>query len=139
MSNKLLNDKEQFDVITPVYPLQREDIHNPAVVKTILSAKGNALYFSRSAIPHLRGVEACDWHKYSTYWGHVGIYAFRAEILKMWFDMPDSKLEKAEKLVQLKILEAGYEISTFKIKGNSISIDTLEQLEEARRIARNMD
>ncbi len=139
MSNKLLNDIDRFDVITPIYALGRKDIHNPAVVKTILSSGGNAIYFSRSALPHIRGVEACDWHEHSTFWGHVGIYGFRAEILRMWFDMPDSKLEKAEKLEQLKILEAGYKISTFKIQGNSISIDTLEQLEEARKIAKNMD
>ena len=58
---------------------------------------------------HLRGVEACDWHKYSTYWGHVGIYAFRAEILKCGLTCQTLNLE-SRKTGTIKILEAGYEI-----------------------------
>lgn len=137
MSKRILNYIESFDVITPVYELDKKDIHNSSVVKTVLNSQGNALYFSRSALPHIRGVEECDWYKYSTYWGHVGIYGFRAEILKLWFSLPNSKLEKTEQLEQLKVLESGYKISTFKIEGNSLSVDTIEQLEEARKIARN--
>ena len=139
ISKKLLTDKNHFDVITPVFVLPKKDIHNPAVVKTLLSSNNQAIYFSRSALPHVRGVDPLEWYKHATYWGHAGIYAYRAEILKQWFNLPESKLEKLEKLEQLKILEAGYKISTFKINENSLSVDTYEQLEEARRIALKLE
>ena len=60
-------------VVTPVYRLKAESVHNPNVVKTLLAHDGRALYFSRSAIPHVRDVDPADWHCHTTYCGHVGM------------------------------------------------------------------
>ena len=125
------------DVITPIYRLQPEHIHNPAVVKTLLAADGRALYFSRSAIPHVRDVDPAHWHAHTTYWGHVGLYAYRADVLAQWQQWPPSPLEQLESLEQLRLIEAGHTVETFEVSGTSLSVDTAEQLEQARSIARH--
>ena len=122
-------------VVTPVYRLQPDTIHNPAVVKTLLAHDGRALYFSRSAIPHVRDVDPADWHRHSPYWGHVGMYGFRGDVLAGWDQLPASPLEDLERLEQLRLLEAGHTIATFRVEGTSLPVDTAEQLEEARRMA----
>lgn len=123
-------------VVTPVYRLKPETIHNPAVVKTLLAHDGRALYFSRSAIPHVRDVDPSEWHQHTPYWGHVGMYGFRGDVLALWDQLPASPLENLERLEQLRLIEAGYTIATFAVEGTSLSVDTSEQLEEARLLAR---
>ena len=108
---------------------EKADINN---VKVVVKNKLSSGHFIE-AIDFFRS----DSKKKENIYHHVGIYGFRAEILKLWFSLPNSKLEKTEQLEQLKVLESGYKISTFKIEGNSLSVDTIEQLEEARKIARN--
>ena len=122
-------------VVTPVYRLKPGTIHNPAVVKTLLASDGRALYFSRSAIPHVRDVDPMEWHKHTDYWGHVGMYGFRGDVLDAWDSLPASPLENLERLEQLRLIEAGHTIATFRVEGTSLSIDTAEQLEQARKIA----
>lgn len=124
-------------VVTPVYRLQPDTIHNPAVVKTLLAHDGRALYFSRSAIPHVRDVDPADWHHHSPYWGHVGLYGFRGDVLAAWHQLPASPLEDLERLEQLRLIEAGHTITTFPVEGTSLSVDTPEQLELARQLARD--
>ena len=123
------------EVLTPVYRMGADKVHNPNVVKTLLAADGRALYFSRSAIPHVRGVDPADWHAHTTYWGHVGIYGYRADVLMCWDQLPHSPLENTEKLEQLRLIEAGIKLGTFPVEGESLSVDTAEQLEQARAIA----
>ena len=123
------------EVLTPVYRMGADKVHNPNVVKTLLAADGRALYFSRSAIPHVRGVDPADWHAHTTYWGHVGIYGYRADVLMLWNELPHSPLEHTEKLEQLRLIEAGVQVGTFPVEGESLSVDTAEQLEQARAIA----
>ena len=120
------------EVVTPVYALSAATVHNPNVVKTVLAHDSRALYFSRSAIPHVRDVEPQDWHRYTTYWGHVGMYGFRGDVLAAWNQLPASPLEDLERLEQLRLIEAGYTIATFPVLGTSLSVDTAEQLEQAR-------
>jgi len=122
-------------VVTPVYRLKPDVIHNPAVVKTLLAHDGRALYFSRSAIPHVRDVAPAEWHRHTSYWGHVGMYGFRGDVLAAWDQLPASPLEDVERLEQLRLIEAGHTIATFTVEGTSLSVDTPEQLEEARRLA----
>ena len=122
-------------VVTPVYRLQPESIHNPAVVKTLLASDGRALYFSRSAIPHVRDVAPTDWHQHTDYWGHVGMYGFRGDVLAAWDRLPPSPLEDLERLEQLRLIEAGHTVATFRVEGTSLSVDTADQLEQARRLA----
>ena len=119
-------------VVTPVYALGAETLHNPNVVKALLAHDGRALYFSRSAIPHVRDVDPSDWHRHTTYWGHVGIYGFRGDVLKAWGQLPPSPLEDLERLEQLRLIEAGYTIATFPVAGTPLSVDTAEQLAQAR-------
>ena len=123
------------EVLTPIYRMAADKVHNPNVVKTLVSADGRALYFSRSAIPHVRGVDPADWHAHVPYWGHVGIYGYRADVLGRWNELPHSPLEEIEKLEQLRLLEAGIGIGTFAVEGESLSVDTEEQLEQARAMA----
>lgn len=123
------------EVLTPVYPLGAEALHNPNVVKTLVSADGRALYFSRSAIPHVRGVDPDQWHAHAPFWGHVGLYGYRADVLARWSALPPSPLEQSEKLEQLRLLEAGIGIGTFAVAGDFLSVDTAPQLEQARAIA----
>ena len=119
-------------VVTPVYRLKPETVHNPNVVKTLLAHDGRALFFSRSAIPHVRDVDPVDWHRHTTYWGHVGMYGFRGDVLASWDQLPTSPLEDLERLEQLRLIEAGHTIATFPVAGTSLSVDTAEQLEQAR-------
>ena len=119
-------------VVTPVYRLKPETVHNPNVVKTLLAHDGRALYFSRSAIPHVRDVDPADWHRHTSYWGHVGMYGFRGDVLAGWDKLPVSPLEDLERLEQLRLIEAGHTIATFPVSGTSLSVDTAEQLEQAR-------
>ncbi len=122
-------------VVTPVYGLKPETVHNPNVVKTLLAHDGRALYFSRSAIPHVRDVDPKEWHHHTTFWGHVGMYGFRGDVLAAWNQLPASPLEDLERLEQLRLIEAGHTIATFEVEGTSLSVDTNEQLEQARAIA----
>ena len=119
-------------VVTPVYALSPETVHNPNVVKTLLAHDGRALYFSRSAIPHVRDVDPLDWHRHTTYWGHVGMYGYRGDVLAAWDQLPPSPLEDLERLEQLRLIEAGHTMATFRVEGTSLSVDTAEQLEQAR-------
>jgi len=123
------------EVLTPVYQMGAEKVHNPNVVKTLLAADGRSLYFSRSALPHVRGVDPADWPAHATYWGHVGLYGYRADVLQRWNALPHSPLEHTEKLEQLRLIEAGIAIGTFPVAGESLSVDTAEQLEQARAMA----
>ena len=118
---------------TPIYKLERKEIHNPNVVKTLINKKNQAIYFSRSAIPYVRGVDEEDWHKQNTYYGHVGIYGYRADILLKWFDLDSSNLENCEKLEQLKLIDSGYKYETFLTNSHCLSIDTEKQFLEAQR------
>ncbi|MFM7640679.1 MAG: 3-deoxy-manno-octulosonate cytidylyltransferase [Cyanobium sp.] len=124
------------DVLTPVYPLPADKLHNPNVVKVLRAADGRALCFSRSALPHVRDADPSTWCDHTTYWGHVGIYAYRADVLMRWLQLPESPLENLEKLEQLRLLEAGIPIHTFEVSGDILSVDTADQLEQARALLR---
>ena len=127
------------EVLTPVYAMAADKVHNPNVVKTLLAADGRALYFSRSALPHVRGVDPTEWPSHTTYWGHVGIYGYRSDVLMRWDELPHSPLEHLEKLEQLRLIEAGIQIDTFPVDGESLSVDTVEQLEQARAMAASLN
>ena len=121
------------EIVTPIFKLKKESIHNPAVVKALINKNCEAIYFSRSALPHIREINKDEWHSHHDFWGHVGIYGFRADILSAWRTLSQSNLEKNEKLEQLRFIDSGIKISTFKVEGNFLSIDTSEQLEEVRK------
>jgi len=121
-------------VITPVYPLVAEKIHDPNVVKVLRASDGRAITFSRSALPHVRDLPPEQWPSRTTHWGHVGIYGYRADVLAGWSGLPLSPLEELEKLEQLRLIEAGIPIATFALEADCFSVDTPEQLEQARQL-----
>lgn len=125
-------------VITPIYPLEKNDIHNPNVVKTLVSNQKLAIYFSRQALPFVRDTDKDAWHSQAKYWGHVGIYGYRSDILLQWRKLPFSNLENLEKLEQLRLIDNGININTFEVNEKSLSVDTFEQLEYARKIANKL-
>ncbi len=124
-------------VTTPVYPLVPEKIHDSSVVKVQRATDGRAITFSRSALPHVRDLTPEHWHSRTTYWGHVGIYGYRADVLAGWSGLPPSPMERLEKLEQLRLIEAGIPIATFSVEADCFSVDTPAQLEQARALFRS--
>lgn len=105
------------------------EIENPNNVKVITDFEKNALYFSRSVIPHQR-----DKNILVKYMQHIGIYAFRKQALLDFYKLPMKTLEAAEKLEQLRYLEYGKKIRMVETNHVGIGIDTVEDLEKARKI-----
>ena len=103
-----------------------ERIISPNQVKIALASNGEALYFSRSPIPFDR-----DHNRKAPYIGHVGIYAFRRDILDMMAKLPPSPLEETEKLEQLRLLENGIRMHVYLINSPPYGVDTPEDLEKA--------
>ena len=99
--------------------------------KVVVSANWKALYFSRSVIPYLRGVDKSEWLRRHTFYKHIGLYAYRAEVLKEITSLPQSSLELAESLEQLRWLENGYTIKVGISEVETIGIDTPEDLARA--------
>jgi 3-deoxy-manno-octulosonate cytidylyltransferase (CMP-KDO synthetase) len=124
----------QPQVLTPVYALGPEKLHDPHVVKVLRAADGRAITFSRSALPHVRDLPPGLWHTRTTYWGHVGLYGYRGDVLARWNALPPSSLEDLEKLEQLRLIEAAIPIHTFEVDQDCLSVDTAEQLEQAREL-----
>lgn len=105
-----------------------ENVNSP---KVVLNKNMNALYFSRSIIPYQRNAEKADWLKNHTYYKHIGLYAYRVEVLKEITSLPQSSLELAESLEQLRWLENGYTIKAGITEVETIGIDTPQDLEQA--------
>ena len=128
-------EDEATDIATLVKPFAEEDglaaLENPNSPKVVLDAASRAIYFSRSVIPYLRGVERSEWLKEHTFYKHIGMYAFRADVLREITALPQSTLEKAESLEQLRWLENGYKIGVGISDVETVGIDTPEDLERA--------
>ena len=128
-------EDENTDIATLVKPFAEEDglsaLENPNSPKVVLDNDSCAVYFSRSVIPYLRGVEREDWLKHHTFYKHIGMYAFRRDVLGEVTAMPQSTLEKAESLEQLRWLENGYKIGVGIADVETVGIDTPEDLERA--------
>jgi 3-deoxy-manno-octulosonate cytidylyltransferase (CMP-KDO synthetase) len=105
-----------------------EDVSNPNVVKVVVDQSRKALYFSRSPIPFLRGVPRESWFSSHEYYRHIGLYAFRSEVLKAIVRLPASTCEIAESLEQLRWLHHGYSIHTAVTEIETIGIDAPEDL-----------
>jgi 3-deoxy-manno-octulosonate cytidylyltransferase (CMP-KDO synthetase) len=106
-----------------------EDIFNPNLPKVELNAHSEAMYFSRSPIPYLRNLPQEEWQSAHTYLKHIGLYAYKSNILKEITSLEAGELEKLESLEQLRWLENGYKIKVAKTEFESYAIDTPEDLE----------
>lgn len=106
-------------------------LFDPNLVKVTIADNGNALYFSRSIIPYVRSVDWKRWLEKAKYFSHVGLYAYRAATLEQICTLPQSSLEIAESLEQLRWLQAGYSIRMALTEEANFGIDTPADLEEA--------
>ena len=109
---------------------------NPNTPKVVVSTTGNALYFSRHPIPYFRGKPVDTWLEFHTYYKHIGLYAYRTDVLARLTQLPPSLLEQAESLEQLRWLENGYRIRTVVTELDSHGIDTPEDLARVSEVER---
>lgn len=107
-----------------------DDLINPNIPKVILNKSGEAIYFSRTVIPHLRGKPINEWLQYHTYYKHIGIYGYRTDFLKVISKLPVSGLEKAEALEQLRWIENGLRIQVAITNMETYAVDTPADLEK---------
>lgn len=126
----------QVEIATLVKPFNPDDdfettLFNPNSPKVVLNRNREAMYFSRSVIPYLRGKAHTEWLAGHTYYKHIGLYAFRADVLREITSLPQSPLELAESLEQLRWLENGYRIKVGITHEETIGIDTPEDMEKA--------
>lgn len=128
-------DDERTEIATLVKPFTYdatiEQIENPNSPKVVVNNNSEALYFSRSVIPYLRGVDKKEWPKRHNYLKHIGLYAYRTDVLQRITAMPQGTLEKAESLEQLRWLEAGLCIKVGTTDIETIGIDTPDDLKRA--------
>ena len=106
-------------------------VENPNSPKIVVDNRNFALYFSRSVIPYVRGAQQADWIGHYPYLKHLGIYAYRREVLAEVTRLPQSSLEKAESLEQLRWLQNGYRIRVGLTDVETVGIDTPEDLQKA--------
>lgn len=136
-------DDAQTQIATLVKPFSSdcpmEVIENPNSPKVVTDRNGYALYFSRSVIPYLRGVERKDWPSRHTFLKHIGLYAYRVDVLKQITSMPMGELETCESLEQLRWLQAGYRIKVGQTDIETIGIDTPEDLARAEEFLKTKE
>jgi len=107
-------------------------------VKIVLNHENEALYFSRMVIPFIKGKPEAEWHLHHSYYRHVGMYAYRRDVLQAITKLPVSALEKAESLEQLRWLEAGYKIKCVETTFDSHCVDTPEDIERVLKLMKGV-
>ncbi|HES59626.1 MAG: 3-deoxy-manno-octulosonate cytidylyltransferase [Calditrichaceae bacterium] len=128
----------EIDMATPIRKIKsNKEVNNPNVVKVVKDKNNYAIFFSRMAIPFLRNYKKAEWSDHFAYHKHIGIYAYRTNFLHRLTTLPVSPLEEAEKLEQLRVLENGYKIYTIETEYDSISVDTMEDLEKVNKMITN--
>ncbi len=125
---------EATELATLIQKIRTPDqLLSPHEAKVVLNRKQEALYFSRSPIPFVQNADPKDWLANTNFYRHVGLYAYRGDILQQITQLPVSRLEKAESLEQLRWIENGFTIRTVETDvEEGICIDTPEDLEKAR-------
>jgi 3-deoxy-manno-octulosonate cytidylyltransferase (CMP-KDO synthetase) len=120
-------------ITTPITPIRTtEELLNPTIVTVAMNQHQQALYFSRSPIPHLQGKPIDQWLDNQTYWKHIGLYCYKAEMLRTFAELPPSPLEKSESLEQLRLLENGAIIHCVKTNATLIAVDTPDDAQKVR-------
>jgi 3-deoxy-D-manno-octulosonate cytidylyltransferase len=127
-----MKNHPEIQVATPITPLKKvEELTNPNIVFVVKDKNGNALYFSRHPIPFHRELgfdSVFSWPEQHLYFKHIGVYAYRSEILKQFVALGESPLERAERLEQLRFLEAGIPIRCVEVDYESVAVDTPEDI-----------
>ena len=134
-------DDETTKIATLVKPFTESDgwesLQNPNTPKVVISNDSTAMYFSRSVIPYFRGMGPENWLHHHTFYKHIGLYAYRSEVLGQITRMPLGVLEQVESLEQLRWLQAGLKIKVALTHEETIGIDTPEDLARAEEFLRN--
>ncbi len=134
-------DDAQTQIATLVKPFAPADgveaLENPNSPKVVVNQNMQAMYFSRSVIPFLRNVDRSEWLSAHTYYKHIGLYAYRADVLAEITRLPQSPLEMAESLEQLRWLQNGYTIKVGISEVETIGIDTPADLARAEDFLKN--
>ncbi len=118
------------ELVTQMIKVSNEEsLFDPGEVKIVLNENQEALYFSRMVIPYLKGVDQSQWHLHHNYYRHVGMYAYRSDVLETLTKLIPSSLEKAESLEQLRWLQNGFKIRLVQTEYESHCIDTPQDLE----------
>jgi 3-deoxy-manno-octulosonate cytidylyltransferase (CMP-KDO synthetase) len=134
-----LFDDEETQIGTLGKPFESmEAVMNPNSPKIVCDRRGFALYFSRSVIPHVRGKEQQEWLLHYPYLKHLGMYAYRREVLREITQLPQSPLELAESLEQLRWLENGYRIRVGHTDTETVGIDTPADLQRAEEFLKSL-
>ncbi len=127
-------DSPSTEIATLIKPIvDAADITNINRPKVVINRNQEAMYFSRSPIPFVRDSQPEEWFRRNTFYSHIGMYAYRFDILLELTKLPAGILEKAESLEQLRWLENGYRIKTAQSEFENMGIDTPEDLEQARK------
>ena len=134
-------DSPEVQLATLVKPFRKEEgieaLFNPASPKVVINKNFEALYFSRSVIPYVRDIDQSQWLDYHVFYKHIGIYGYRTDILEEIVSLPQSTLEKAESLEQLRWIENGYRIRVGVTNIETIGIDTPQDMERALQFLEN--
>lgn len=131
LCTSLSKDTELATLIQKIITL--EQLFSPNEAKVVLNSSHEAMYFSRSPIPFVQKTEQQDWLSRTTFYRHVGLYAYRHDILKKITGLSVSELERAESLEQLRWIENGFRIQTVETDAEEgMCIDTPEDLEKAK-------
>lgn len=126
---------EDVELATQMIAVDNHEIlFDKGEVKIVLNENNEALYFSRMVIPFIKGVDEAYWHEHHTYYRHVGMYAYRVDILEKLTQLPVSTLEKAESLEQLRWLQHGFRIKCVLTKYDSHCIDTPDDVEKVLKL-----
>lgn len=130
-------ESDSADVATPVYRLNNlEELNDSNIVKVARASDGSAVYFSRGPVPFLRDVPKEQWMATAPFWGHVGLYAYRRDVLEGFAGLPQGNLEDLEKLEQLRLLEAGKRFIAVELGYRPQAVDVPEDLQRVETIMR---
>ena len=137
---EVLEQNEGFEVATLVRRIKSiEELNNTSVVKAVLAFTNKALYFSRQAIPFVRGVAAKNVLKHNTFYKHIGLYGYKAAVLPKLARLEATNLEKLESLEQLRWLENGISIGISETKYDTVGVDMPIDLIKAIELAKRLD
>lgn len=126
---------EKIELATLVKKIEtEEELENPNTPKVVLNNRSEAVYFSRSVIPFIRGQEFQNWLQYHIFYKHIGIYGYRTDVLQEITKLPVSPLEKAESLEQLRWIENGYCIKVAETELETLAVDTPADLENILKV-----
>jgi 3-deoxy-manno-octulosonate cytidylyltransferase (CMP-KDO synthetase) len=133
----MLSD-ETIELATQMIKVKtRDELFDTKEAKIVLNTNNEALYFSREPIPFLKDIDKDRWHLHHPYYRHVGMYAYRNDVLDKITDLPVSALEKAESLEQLRWIENGFTVKCVLTEFESVCVDTPEDAERIKEFFKN--